>query len=217
LLIEPNPESALNEEAGRLFMEDYEAYSQRARLMTSIHALKEKDQVCVCVCVYSASVPFHILSPPTRIPERAVCIFLNPPGHFPHPPILIVCLSIFFVFLAPSFSLTFFYFFFSPLSWSGQSSEAGSSSSPRHDALRGAGDACIHQYIYLYTLYTYKYIHVCLYTHICMYVCIYKGLRLLGGLETYYYDTLYTYKYIHVCIYKGLRLLGGLETYYYEA
>jgi hypothetical protein len=50
-----------------------------------------------------------------------------------------------------------------------------------------------------------------------MYVCIYKGLRLLGGLETYYYDTLYTYKYIHVCIYKGLRLLGGLETYYYEA
>ncbi len=32
LLIEPNPESALNEEAGRLFMEDY--------------------KVCVCVFVY---------------------------------------------------------------------------------------------------------------------------------------------------------------------
>jgi hypothetical protein len=52
LLIEPNPESALNEEAGRLFMEDYDAYAQRARLMTSIHALKEKDQVCVCLCLF---------------------------------------------------------------------------------------------------------------------------------------------------------------------
>eukprot|EP00286_Rhodomonas_abbreviata_P014778 CAMPEP_0181338338 /NCGR_PEP_ID=MMETSP1101-20121128/28582_1 /TAXON_ID=46948 /ORGANISM="Rhodomonas abbreviata, Strain Caron Lab Isolate" /LENGTH=216 /DNA_ID=CAMNT_0023449059 /DNA_START=56 /DNA_END=706 /DNA_ORIENTATION=+ len=41
LLIEPNPESALNEEAGRMFMEDYESYSQRARLMTSIHAIKD--------------------------------------------------------------------------------------------------------------------------------------------------------------------------------
>lgn len=38
LLIEPFPESALNEEAGRLLMEDYEAYAQHARLMTSIHA-----------------------------------------------------------------------------------------------------------------------------------------------------------------------------------
>mmetsp|Transcript_59053 Transcript_59053/g.86583 ORF Transcript_59053/g.86583 Transcript_59053/m.86583 type:complete len:207 (+) Transcript_59053:88-708(+) len=39
LLIEPNPESALNEEAGRMFMEDYQSYAQRARLLTSIHAL----------------------------------------------------------------------------------------------------------------------------------------------------------------------------------
>lgn len=38
LLIEPFPESALNEEAGRLLMEDYDAYAQHARLMTSIHA-----------------------------------------------------------------------------------------------------------------------------------------------------------------------------------
>lgn len=41
LLIEPNPESALNEEAGRMFMEDYQSYAQRARLLTSIHALPE--------------------------------------------------------------------------------------------------------------------------------------------------------------------------------
>lgn len=42
LLIEPFPESALNEEAGRLLMEDYEAYAQHARLMTSIHAQSVK-------------------------------------------------------------------------------------------------------------------------------------------------------------------------------
>jgi ubiquitin-conjugating enzyme E2 S len=42
LLIEPFPESALNEEAGRLLMEDYEAYASHARLMTSIHAVAAK-------------------------------------------------------------------------------------------------------------------------------------------------------------------------------
>ncbi|XP_069738805.1 ubiquitin-conjugating enzyme E2 S-like [Phaenicophaeus curvirostris] len=38
LLIHPNPESALNEEAGRLLLEDYEGYAARARLLTEIHA-----------------------------------------------------------------------------------------------------------------------------------------------------------------------------------
>uniref|UniRef100_A0A7S3VLF3 E2 ubiquitin-conjugating enzyme n=1 Tax=Dunaliella tertiolecta TaxID=3047 RepID=A0A7S3VLF3_DUNTE len=38
LLIEPNPDSALNEEAGRLLQEDYEEFAGHARLMTSIHA-----------------------------------------------------------------------------------------------------------------------------------------------------------------------------------
>jgi len=40
LLIVPNPESALNEEAGRLLLERYEDYAKHARLMTSIHAKK---------------------------------------------------------------------------------------------------------------------------------------------------------------------------------
>ena len=39
LLIVPNPESALNEEAGKLLLEDYEAYAKHAKLMTTIHAL----------------------------------------------------------------------------------------------------------------------------------------------------------------------------------
>lgn len=38
LLIYPNPESALDEEAGKLLLEDYESYCQRAKLITSVHA-----------------------------------------------------------------------------------------------------------------------------------------------------------------------------------
>ncbi len=38
LLIYPNPESALNEEAGKMLLEQYEDYSSRARMMTDIHA-----------------------------------------------------------------------------------------------------------------------------------------------------------------------------------
>lgn len=38
LLIEPFPESALNEEAAKLLLEDYEEYFRRARMFTTIHA-----------------------------------------------------------------------------------------------------------------------------------------------------------------------------------
>lgn len=34
----PNPESALNEEAGKLLLENYEEYFSRARLYTEVHA-----------------------------------------------------------------------------------------------------------------------------------------------------------------------------------
>ncbi|KAI7907745.1 ubiquitin-conjugating enzyme/RWD-like protein, partial [Cokeromyces recurvatus] len=44
LLIVPNPESALNEEAGRLLLEQYEDYAKRARLYTSIHAKSGKTE-----------------------------------------------------------------------------------------------------------------------------------------------------------------------------
>lgn len=49
LLIVPNAESALNEEAGKLLLEHYDDYFQRAKMMTDIHA-----QVCrnhlYCYC-----------------------------------------------------------------------------------------------------------------------------------------------------------------------
>lgn len=42
LLIVPNAESALNEEAGKLLLEHYDDYSKRAKMMTEIHALALK-------------------------------------------------------------------------------------------------------------------------------------------------------------------------------
>lgn len=42
LLIHPNPESALNPDAGQLLLEDYEAFAKRASLMTRIHAKPKK-------------------------------------------------------------------------------------------------------------------------------------------------------------------------------
>ncbi|OQR71972.1 ubiquitin-conjugating enzyme E2 S-like [Tropilaelaps mercedesae] len=38
LLIVPNPESALNEEAARLLLDHYSEYEERAKMMTQIHA-----------------------------------------------------------------------------------------------------------------------------------------------------------------------------------
>ncbi|KAG5495254.1 hypothetical protein JKF63_02309 [Porcisia hertigi] len=40
LLIEPNPESALNEEAGRLILEDYATYERKAAMYTAINAAR---------------------------------------------------------------------------------------------------------------------------------------------------------------------------------
>ncbi len=38
LFIVPNPESALDEEAGKLLLEEYDSYFKMAKLMTGIHA-----------------------------------------------------------------------------------------------------------------------------------------------------------------------------------
>lgn len=44
LLIVPFPESSLNDEAGKLFMESYEEYSKRARLMADVHGRRRQDE-----------------------------------------------------------------------------------------------------------------------------------------------------------------------------
>jgi ubiquitin-conjugating enzyme E2 S len=43
LLMLPNAESALNEEAGRLLLDAYDDYCARARLWTAIHAQRKED------------------------------------------------------------------------------------------------------------------------------------------------------------------------------
>ncbi|XP_065659109.1 ubiquitin-conjugating enzyme E2 S isoform X2 [Hydra vulgaris] len=43
LLIYPNPESALNEEAGKLLLEQYTEYSKQAKMITEIYAKPVKD------------------------------------------------------------------------------------------------------------------------------------------------------------------------------
>jgi len=45
LLIDPNPTSALNEEAGKLLLEDYPSYCSHAKLFTEVHALRPKPLV----------------------------------------------------------------------------------------------------------------------------------------------------------------------------
>lgn len=42
LLIVPFPESSLNDEAGKMFMESYEEFAARARIMTEVHALPKR-------------------------------------------------------------------------------------------------------------------------------------------------------------------------------
>lgn len=41
LLIVPFPESSLNDEAGKLFMESYDEFARRARIMTQVHAMPD--------------------------------------------------------------------------------------------------------------------------------------------------------------------------------
>ncbi|XP_011503830.1 PREDICTED: calmodulin-like protein 11 isoform X1 [Ceratosolen solmsi marchali] len=56
LLIMPNAESALNEEAGKLLLERYDDYSERAKMMTEIHAQDDltKDQIALLKKAFNA-------------------------------------------------------------------------------------------------------------------------------------------------------------------
>ncbi len=55
LLIAPNPESALNEEAGKLLLEAYEDYARHAKLWTGIHAKKELSSLKAATSSKTAS------------------------------------------------------------------------------------------------------------------------------------------------------------------
>lgn len=54
LLIYPNPDSALNEEAGKLLQERYDDYSSHARMMTEIHARPPKSSSSTTASSFSS-------------------------------------------------------------------------------------------------------------------------------------------------------------------
>jgi ubiquitin-conjugating enzyme E2 S len=57
LLIVPFPESSLNDEAGRLFMESYDEYSKRARLMADVHGRNVEVEPTSASASASATLP----------------------------------------------------------------------------------------------------------------------------------------------------------------
>jgi ubiquitin-protein ligase len=67
LLIDPNPESVLNEEAGRLLLDKYEDFAQHAKLMTEIHA---KSMGVVTVIVKKREQHPLDLRQPRSAPQR---------------------------------------------------------------------------------------------------------------------------------------------------
>ncbi|KAJ6542834.1 ubiquitin-conjugating enzyme/RWD-like protein [Mycena capillaripes] len=71
LLIYPNPESALDEEAGKLLLEDYGSYCSRAKLITSVHATPRVRPVEFDTPAASAesSAPIPSTSTPTPSPS----------------------------------------------------------------------------------------------------------------------------------------------------
>lgn len=73
LLIEPNPDSALNEEAGKLLLEEYQEYARRAKLMTSIHATP-KVSVYSCPCLYYVVFLVHMC---LLFLKRVLCFLLH--------------------------------------------------------------------------------------------------------------------------------------------
>jgi hypothetical protein len=55
LLIVPFPESSLNDEAAKLFMESYDEYARRARVWTSVHALANDRKMPAAAASSSSS------------------------------------------------------------------------------------------------------------------------------------------------------------------
>ncbi|RSH87996.1 uncharacterized protein EHS24_000519 [Apiotrichum porosum] len=65
LLIYPNPESALDEEAGKQLLADYEGYSKYARLLTGIHATPKIPPAPFRDSAPASQSDFVLPNPPT--------------------------------------------------------------------------------------------------------------------------------------------------------
>ncbi|KAF9228107.1 hypothetical protein BS17DRAFT_773065 [Gyrodon lividus] len=77
LLIYPNPESALDEEAGKLLLEDYDSYFSRAKLITNVHAtprIKPSEFNASESEGLEAGTSLPIITPPAPTPVHAITI-----------------------------------------------------------------------------------------------------------------------------------------------
>ncbi|RUS15818.1 ubiquitin-conjugating enzyme 18 [Endogone sp. FLAS-F59071] len=80
LLIAPNPESALNDEAGKLLLERYEDYDKRARLWTSIHATVGKTEFTKKASGEASTEPTRATVAATKTDDK------SPAAAAAHPP-----------------------------------------------------------------------------------------------------------------------------------
>lgn len=77
LLIYPNPDSALNEEAGKLLQERYDDYSSHARMMTEIHARPPKSSSS---CSSTTASSFSHTSSSRTSPKELRCFAVTEGG-----------------------------------------------------------------------------------------------------------------------------------------
>eukprot|EP00668_Euglena_longa_P028837 GGOE01036165.1.p1 GENE.GGOE01036165.1~~GGOE01036165.1.p1 ORF type:complete len:208 (-),score=45.92 GGOE01036165.1:296-919(-) len=73
LLIEPNPESALNMEAGHLLLENFDEFYQRAKLFTQLYAVKDsaKENLVADLELRKASSPTSAKSTSSILSHRS--------------------------------------------------------------------------------------------------------------------------------------------------
>ena len=85
LLIQPNPDSALNATAGHLLQEDYHAFARQARLMTSIHAsagAEDAEQIPTMKGKSASSMSSVVVR---KLPERTTSTQSAPSNHHQAP------------------------------------------------------------------------------------------------------------------------------------
>jgi ubiquitin-conjugating enzyme E2 S len=78
LLIYPNPDSALDEEAGKLLQENYESYCERAKLITSVHATPKVRLVILTIFFQFMKVLYQV--PPPEFDTESAADTQNAPA-----------------------------------------------------------------------------------------------------------------------------------------
>ncbi|XP_075517719.1 ubiquitin-conjugating enzyme E2 22-like [Primulina tabacum] len=81
LLIEPFPESALNDQAGKMLLENYDEYAKHARVYTEIHALKPKPKFKTGTISESTTINVDQTNPSVKsVDHKNATSFAAPPS-----------------------------------------------------------------------------------------------------------------------------------------